>query len=158
MPVYIPFNHKPYATGTVDSDGIGGGTYAVPAGFYARVVISMVAAVNFKISSSIPGQVTHLNLENACQNHQQELWLKAGDIVTITESYQSGVALTTAVAGLYAKEAESKCSWTKNATEVFELKAKATGSIGQNVAGTLTMDYDSYAHAVLHYEEYPMVV
>lgn len=82
--INIPFNFQPVNTGVVAN-----GSYTVPAGKYARVMATLSVKSYMGPLVQVSGSVDGGNGEDSVSI---ELWLKSGDIVSVSNSAGSATA------------------------------------------------------------------
>jgi hypothetical protein len=169
-PFIIPFNNQPVNTGVTAA------SYTVPAGKYARVIVSIGLTATFSnggsltnIGSTTSGS-TNYGVNTGHFNDKIELWLKAGDVLAFTTSLASGTISTVAGATIGGQfEARSASSQTSstitlNASALATFYATASvyhhqtfpAAAGTLVAATIGT-FAGTATVVTHFEEFNVI-
>jgi hypothetical protein len=146
-PYIIPFNFQPSATGNVANAG-----YTVPAGKYARVMANLSVKSHPSSYSAVGSGSPPVYAASGEDSTSIELFLKSGDVVSVSNS--AGSATATASGNAYAASnfavAVSTANISVNGTIVASVTCSSSCFLSpanittMNLSGTSTVNY-SYA-------------
>jgi hypothetical protein len=158
-PIVVPFDFDP--VNTVENTT----SYTVPVGKYALVTIEVwaKAVVNQAdtVQPTVPAaSVGNVDINSDSKSESIQLWLSAGDAVTMTGSNASGTTSMTSAGGETRSICETKetsVAALVNTTEVLKVVAesKAAALYTFSGAGTFTVGTHSGDHGIrIHASEY----
>lgn len=154
--ITLPFNNNP----SVTDYGNPARSYTCPADKFALITVAL--------SLNVFGDWTanaHLGLSSdlfSTNNNESEsfsFWVKAGDVVAVTESISSTTDTTVSISVLLEVEGTSSCSCTLNTNTICQLsiKTKTRWTTGTNVsAGASTLAIDGVTNADFVVNEYSL--
>ena len=152
VPLFVPFINKPDVTGQIP---VGLTTaYTVPSGKYARVTVmlSVTAGMSFSFQSGNAGLSIADNIDGA-RSETFSLWLKAGDVITISGTTAgSSSSVTYSASATYPVSASATITVNGNPYTIQCYGKIITGWSG--ASGTYNVTNISQSKSLIHYEEY----
>ena len=143
-PYIIPFNFQPANTGTVLN-----GSYTVPSGKYARVIINLSAMARISAATSDSDGGEYVAISSNSDSSTIEVWAVAAEAFTTSTSSASGGpgASTHSI---------STASVSIGGTQLAIARAAASGIIGGGGADD-NVTISGAASASMRYEEYNVI-
>lgn len=136
-PFIIPFNYQP-----VNSGNIANASYTVPSGKYARIVATLTTTMSLAGSSSTQGG-------NGSDSCIVEYWLRAGEVVTVTQTLNNFSTST----GNTCTSAVAVAALNINGTTVARSNASGVGYNTNSGAGFI-VSLTGTANVNYRYEEF----
>lgn len=139
-PYIIPFNFQPIATGTVLN-----GSYTVPSGKYARVLINCHAMARISAATA-DGTIA---LSSNADSVVAEFWLKAGDAITTVATGATG-------GPSFSVHSFSQSTASINGVQCLIALAPVSGTNDGTVPGN-TLTISGSAGVSIRYEEFNQI-
>jgi len=154
VPLFVPFINKPDVTGQIP---VGLTTaYTVPAGRYARVTVNLSCSSAFSASGNINTSGNNVNPTISSNASSFTIWLKAGDVITVSNSSPTSQQTIPA-------NATASVSVSATATATYNINGNsysisasgsATGYASSTGFGSSFFTISTTAMSMAHYEEY----
>lgn len=149
-PYIIPFNHQPSLTAAYANSGV-----TVPSGKYARIrfTLSVTAYLTHSGGTAIGASIEIDKTDSNCTTG--DVWLKAGDVISVSNSAPSGSVVTTA--GVVNNiTATSTSSILLGGTIISSVSAVVSASWTGSAADR-AVDRNGTANVYFSYEEYNVI-
>lgn len=78
MSIFIPFNHQPASV------SVKTGSYSIPAGYYARVVVSLRAEAYGKVRGATATTTAVYTTTASADSNSKEFWVPTGTALNVT--------------------------------------------------------------------------
>jgi hypothetical protein len=153
VPLFVPFINKPDVTGQIP---VGITTaYTVPAGKYARVTVNLSCSSIFSLSGN-PAALTQINPSVSSNSLSFSIWLKAGDVITVSNSAPSSSQTISANLSATVSVATTATATYNINGNAYSISASgsAMGQGGSTGSGPTTFTISTSASSMAHYEEY----
>lgn len=145
-PYIIPFNHQPVNTGS------GSSTYTVPSGKYARLRYTCNAQAWTMVTGGTSGNVTGTT-SSSTDSCNGDIWLKAGDAITVSLSNPSG-SVGPAASGTIT--ATATAAILLNAS-IFARASCTSAMSWIGLGASTSMQKDGTTSVYFSYEEYNII-
>ena len=145
-PYIIPFNHQPVNTGA------GSSSYTVPLKKYARLVYTCNAQAWTMVTGGTSGNTsgTSSSANDTCNG---EIWLKEGDIITVSLSNPSG-SVGPATSGTITATATASILLNSS---VFARASCTSAMSWIGLSASTSMSKDGTTSVYFSYEEYNVI-